>query len=212
MLQKILEPILNMLFPREKETQDIEHLSANELLERCSRSKTQVANFIPLFYYKDALVRKIIWEIKYKKNKQLAFSCAELTAKSIDQVLKKNSILPNDVSLVPIPISSRRLRKRGYSQTELVAERIQKFLPYSISYVPNILKRTKDSPSQTKKTATERRKNIKGCFSVIDGTKIKNKVVIVFDDVVTTGATIEEAYNVIKKYHPRDVFFVTLAH
>jgi competence protein ComFC len=88
-----------------------------------------------------------------------------------------------------VPLYKRRLKKRGYNQSELLARKIANklSLPYE-----NLLTRTRNTKSQSKLPASKRLTNVAGAFCAIDPQHIKEKRILVIDDVITTGSTIQE--------------------
>jgi len=211
-MSEILESVLNLVFPRQKETQTLEALTAQDLKARLPEAISTEENLVSLFDYRDKEVRQVVWEIKYRKNKQLAFMCAELLSeKLLDYLYEKREFNPHaKFILLPVPISKKRRKHRGYNQTELVTDYISKMLP-PISYCKETLRRDIDKVSQTKKTKNERLENVKGCFSVLNPHHIRNNIVIIFDDVATTGATLTEICNQLSKHQPKEVLRVTIA-
>jgi len=111
--------------------------------------------------------------------------------------------------IVPVPLSGSRLRKRGYNQAEILAKDLSKKfkLPFQ-----NILKRTRDTKTQVGLSNIERKENIKGAFKLdASGYRLKAKNVFLVDDVVTTGSTLLEAANILKRNGARRVIGLTLA-
>ena len=212
-MPEILESVFNFVFPKDSGVRDLELLTAEDLRSKLPKAKLYKDNSIALFDYQDEDVRRIIWEIKYNKNKQLAFTCAELLAEELlDFMREKKQFYPKaKFILLPVPVSDKRRKRRGYNQTELVADCIKKMLP-SIHYCKQTIRRDMDRTSQTKKTKTEREKNVSGCFSLINTSHIKDNIVIVLDDVTTTGATLDEIEKQISKYAPKEFLRLTISH
>lgn len=212
-MPEILESVLNIVFPKEKNTQALEALTAQELRNLLPMAETSDEDLISLFNYRNPVVKQLIKEVKYNHNKQLAFMCAELISEELlDFLYEKKEFQPEtNIILLPVPISIKRRKQRGYNQTELVTEMVSKMLP-PIEYCPHTLRRDIDKTSQTKKNKNERLENIKNCFSVIDKQKIKDSIVVVFDDVITTGATLDTICQEISKHNPKEIMRVTIAH
>jgi len=212
-MPEILESVLNFVFPRDSRVRDLELLTAEDLRSKLPKAKLYKDNSIALFDHQDEGVRRIIWEIKYNKNKQLAFTCAELLAEELlDFMREKRQFYPQaKFILLPVPISDKRRRRRGYNQTELVADCIKKMLP-NIHYCKQTLRRDMDRTSQTKKTKTERAKNVSGCFSIINTSHIKDNIIIILDDVTTTGATLDEIERNVSKHSPKELMRLTISH
>ena len=113
---------------------------------------------------------------------------------------------------IPIPLHEGKIKKRGYNQAKLLAEGLAKRFDVS---VVDCLKRVKSTKTQVGLTKEERRKNIEQAFA-LQGTVSellqKSQQVFLVDDVVTSGATLQEAAKVLKKAGFTKVWGVTLAH
>ena len=113
--------------------------------------------------------------------------------------------------VVPVPLHRSKMRKRGYNQSELLARYISKklFVPYA-----GVLKRTKKTPKQSEMTKEERRKNMKDAFAVKNSKQaniINNKIVLLVDDVYTTGSTVNECSKALLESGASKVFVITIA-
>lgn len=112
-------------------------------------------------------------------------------------------------TLVPIPMPRIRKLLRGYNQSELMAQQLSTLLSVSVS--TSILRRIKTPLRQAvTKTKSERMKNQHGSFGIVDGAHPTH--IILIDDVTTTGATLEEARNILLKNGAQSVIAYTLAH
>lgn len=141
-----------------------------------------------LNFNKGGVAQKLLHEIKYKGQEELAKSIGEWFGYHILDQIRDNNI---DV-IVPIPLHIAKRKRRGYNQSELIALGLSKAL--NIPCEPNMLIRTKHTSTQTKKGKTERWLNVENIFK-LNTTNIdfENKHVLLVDDVITTGATIESA-------------------
>lgn len=92
--------------------------------------------------------------------------------------------------VVPVPLHWRRLLKRRYNQSALIAKELAK--ETGLSYMPDALKRTRHTPAQGHLSAKERYKNVANAFALNPKRNLKNKNIILIDDVYTTGATVIE--------------------
>lgn len=110
--------------------------------------------------------------------------------------------------VVPVPLFSGRLRQRKYNQAALLAINIAK--AKKVKYMP-LLKRNKNTGSQGGLSRYKRKQNVKGAFSVAKNCEVKGKTVIIVDDVMTTGATMNECAKTLKKVGASKVIAVTLA-
>jgi len=101
----------------------------------------------------------------------------------------RNSCFATADLIVPAPLHPAKLRERGYNQSELIARGISGVI--NIPVETGLLLRTIPTGTQTKKSRYERWENVKDTFSITDAEKLKNRHILLVDDVITTGATIE---------------------
>jgi len=108
-----------------------------------------------------------------------------------------------------VPLYPKRERERSYNQANILARRLAVAL--GLSFVPNGLSRTRQTPSQTDLSASARRKNVHNAFEVPDKGWIKGRSLLLVDDVMTTGATVDECARILKKSGAAHVFVATVA-
>ena len=116
--------------------------------------------------------------------------------------------------LIPIPLAPKRLRERGFNQALLICEKLVK-LDGGINFQleKNVLIKPKDTEHQVRiEDRSKRLKNIIGSFLVKNSEKIKNRNIILIDDVVTTGATLSEARKMLKQAGAKKIIAFTVAH
>ena len=155
----------------------------------------------PLYYHgsvKDSLHR-------YKFGGATAY--ADIYSEFIVKCIDENQISCDSITWVPL--SRRRLRRRGYDQAELLAKLIAKHLGQS---PVRLLKKQRDTPPQSKTGSVEKRRaNIAGAYACLRPELVQGKQVLLVDDIVTTGATLSEAARVLKKAGAKEVICATLA-
>jgi ComF family protein len=119
----------------------------------------------------------------------------------------------NNPILIPIPMHPKNLKERGYNQSELIVKDIEKIKTNkNFSFCYNALQKIKETPHQSKlKNKNERLKNLKDCFFA-DEKLVKNKNIILIDDVITTGTTMSEATKALKKVGAKKVIGFSIAH
>lgn len=128
-------------------------------------------------------VQTIIHHLKYQGFKVLANRIGIFMADRI----KKMSLSMNNTILIPVPLHKTRIRERGYNQSALLCQVIAS--ETSFVYNDEILKRIRYTQSQTKLNTVERAKNVENAFKVFSSNEIKNKLIVLVDDVITTGST-----------------------
>jgi len=194
----------------------------------------------PLYDYRHPSIKKALWFLKYNGKKRLAKIFAEILYDEIIEELSELSIMENfcEPILIPIPLSAKRYRERGFNQAELICRELIKLsktnhlsppsAPLSISkwrgvggevltLENNILIKPKETEHQARiHNRTERLKNIIGSFSIKNAeeniNKIKGRNIILIDDITTTGATLNEARKTLKQAGARKIIAFTVAH
>jgi ComF family protein len=168
-----------------------------------------------LFSYKDPRMKKAMWLLKYKNRKRLAETFGQiihdLLLEELSEQIQFERASP--IALIPIPISKKRLRERGYNQAELIASSVCKLLnnPH-ISIENNLLKKSTETKRQShSKSRRERLQNIIGSFSVTRQCAPRT-IYILIDDVTTTGATLVEARKILKESGAKKIKAYTVAH
>jgi ComF family protein len=111
--------------------------------------------------------------------------------------------------LVPVPLHYFRLITRRYNQSAVIANALSH--ETGIQIIPDLLKRTRATPSQGHLTAKQRFRNVRRAFAINSRHDVKDKTIILVDDVYTTGATVRECAKVLKKAGAKDVHILTLA-
>lgn len=168
-------------------------------------SATEFPFIESIFSYKNPLVKELIWQVKYKKNKH----AVHLAAYALLQRLSK---LSQSSLLVPIPISKKRRKERGYNQCELLIDEILKLdTENKFQKDFELLIRSKHIEKQTHKDRSERLENTKGIFEATRKENLQRKIIII-DDVSTTGSTLKEACEELLSAGYSDVTALTVAH
>ena len=165
------------------------------------------------YAYADKIVRQAIWQLKYKHKRGfghlLGTSLGELVLEDLSDLAELENF--RDPVLVPVPMSAKRERERGYNQAELIAQAVAKIS--GLQLLPNLVSKFKDTPSQVSQhNRAKRLKNLSGAFTVPDSAPIKNRNIILIDDVYTTGATMRELAKVLKKSGAKRILAYTVAH
>jgi ComF family protein len=158
-----------------------------------------------VYFRKGGRVQNIIHQLKYNKRPEAGFRVGELYAYTLLEA--KNWEVPD--LIVPVPLHRARLRIREYNQSQFIAEGMASVL--SIPVDPAILIRAGNTETQTRKSRFSRYENLKGAFVCRHPELIIGKHILLVDDVVTTGATLEACSLALLEYAGVSVSIVTLA-
>jgi ComF family protein len=137
------------------------------------------------YFTKGGMIQKLIHQLKYKGNLDAGILIGKLMGKAIEN----SSFYTGLDGVIALPLHPLKLAKRGFNQADIIAENIAEEL--KIVHFKNILKRNKNTSTQTAKNRAERLHNMLNVFDVIDFDTLQNKKVLLVDDILTTGATLE---------------------
>lgn len=178
-----------------------------------------------VFDYQAPIVKKIIWRLKYKRNLELTEVLAPILHNVLIEELTDRLLLVDEtinlsrknIVLIPVPLTKRRRRFRGYNQAEELAKQIARLDSEQFDLNLTILKKIKDTPTQvSQKNREARLKNLKNSFS-LTAENLAGKIVVIVDDVSTTGATINEIRHLLlsslsPSKQPRYICALVIAH
>lgn len=151
----------------------------------------------------EGVARRAVHSLKYENLKALARPLAELMA-----VYLRQNPVPAEL-IVPVPLHRRRLRERGYNQSALVAQELGRLC--DISVTERVLMRSRYTPPQMEAASAElRRRNVSGAFAC-RGDGVRQRDVLLIDDVCTTGATLESCAAALKAGGAISVWALTIA-
>lgn len=211
-LQTIWINILNYLFPKDATLQIIESMTVQEwhAKQTITRACTENVHIVSLFTFTDPLMQRLIHAIKYEKNRQAIIVAAHQLADYITQHIPHTTT--QHYVLCPVPQSKRRYRERGYNQCELLTAQISKQLP-KLTYLPHLLTKTRHTKSQTTKRKQERLQNLQNSIDYnkkYHANLTTETVIIVIDDVYTTGATQTEVVRALQTVPHAVLYFITI--
>lgn len=212
----LFHALSDFLFPKSTQTLALEALSNKELTELLPPPLPHWSKkVIPLFDYAHPLTKEIVWEIKYAGNKTLAGKLgAILYERLLVEIEEQNLPLSPAPVLLPVPMSGKRRFERGWNQAELLAEAMKKADTESkLKYFPGQLIKIVHTESQTQTSGKqERQHNLSSSMKIINPDSLKGRVVILVDDVVTTGSTFAEARRALKVAGVKKILCLAIAH
>lgn len=136
-------------------------------------------------FKKGSRVQHLLHQLKYKGNREIGIYLGTL----LGYELKESDLFNTVEAVVPVPLHPRKQRKRGYNQSEVIAEGICRSLAASLD--ARTLVRVHYSETQTKKSRYTRWENVRDIFAITPGTDLAGRHVLLVDDVLTTGSTME---------------------
>lgn len=158
-----------------------------------------------LYYHPVGKVKKLIHQLKYKNNQKVGIFLGEWLGLKLLETKAYNNI----DYIIPVPLHKDKLRLRGYNQLTKFGETLSSIL--NIEYLEGVLIRNTMAKTQTLKKRLDRFKSLVNNFSIINADLLKNKHVLLIDDVVTTGATLEACCNELLKVEGMKISIVTIA-
>jgi len=173
------------------------------------RKKSSLDGLLAAFSYDRDLVRHAVHHYKYRFIPELHVPLGCWLAASLLQ-----SDLPVPDLIIPVPLHPRRLRWRGFNQSQLLAHAISDQLTpgFPVPVCPDVLQRQRYTlPQMGIKDKSQRRCNIEGAFAFSPGAEVQNKSILLVDDIATTGATIFECARILKEAGAKQVWAVVIA-
>lgn len=176
------------------------HLTAKNPLEQRFWGKIQIQQaFAYLYFIKQGKVQRLIHNLKYKGHQEVG----ELLGKWYGYELAESEYSGKYDLIIPIPLHKNKLRKRGYNQCDTFTKSLSETL--SIPYSLDSVRRITSTTTQTKKSRFSRWKNVEEIFVVEKKEVISGKRILLVDDVVTTGATLEACGHVLLKEGAKEI-------
>jgi ComF family protein len=156
------------------------------------------------FSYEGAVV-DLVLRLKYGVEGDVARFAAPYLA----EVVRASEIVADII--IPVPLSPKRAKERGYNQAEVLAQEVAKLL--GVEVAENAMIRVRETAAQKKMTVAERLENLRGAFEVTPEGRatLKGKRVLLVDDVLTTGVTADECARILAKAKAKSVEVLTLA-
>ncbi len=158
-----------------------------------------------LHFYKAGITQKLLHQFKYNNYPEIG----ELIGNWLGHEMLKNKSIGNMDIIIPVPLHPKKEKKRGYNQSLFFAQGISEVTKIPIQQ--NALKRNLYNESQTHKTKEKRWENVENAFHVTDRKVLENKNVLLIDDVITTGATLEACGSQLLKCGVLSLSIATMA-
>lgn len=171
------------------------HLYEDNLVAKQLWGRLPVSAAMAMLYFKKGTkVQNLVHGLKYDGKTEVGVTLGKLLAKK----LAKSEFYADIDLVIPVPLHQKKLRLRGYNQSEYIATGLAEELGIAVS--TKHLLRDKSTESQTKKARYTRYENMQDVFSVIKAEELEEKHILLVDDVITTGATLEACGNMLLKH------------
>jgi ComF family protein len=160
------------------------------------------ASFV--FFDKGEAIQHILHSLKYTGNKEIGIFLGELYG----SLLKQASSFTACEAIIPVPLHRKKIKSRGYNQSNLLAEGLSKTM--GIPFYTDFLERTVATSTQTQKSRYARFENVENVFR-LNGKQVKEKHFLLVDDVITTGSTLESCARCVAQYGEVKMSIATIA-
>lgn len=181
-----------------------EEVGRTALCGRCIKKAPAFDYAYSLFRYEEHVI-KLVHQLKFTDKLSYAATLGEMLCTMLQAKTSITKHRPD--CLLPVPLHDARLRQRGFNQSIEIARILSRELQLPIEY--DAVRRQRKTASQTGLNAQQRRKNISGAFRVV--TEINRKHVLIIDDVITTGSTVNELARLLKKHKVERVGVLSIA-
>ena len=182
---------------------EIGNFSTTDICNSCHSKRFYFKNCVALIEYND-IARTIFHEIKFKKRRNLLMIFDKVMQSKIDAITH----IAQDSTIIPVPMRLGHKRKRTFNQAEIIAKKIAKITKQNFM---ELLIKNKSTKQQSLLTQKDRLKNLCGSFAVKKNKNIKGKRILIIDDVITTGSTLNECAKELMNAGAREVNCITIA-
>jgi predicted amidophosphoribosyltransferase len=208
--------ILEFLFPKTETIKKLEGLNSGDILERFRRAEKPPHNISAIFSYEDPLVRDTLWDIKYRANIRLAKTLSPIIVEEIISMFSEEMYFGSEEKpiVTHIPARAKRIKDKGFDHGLMILNIIKDEEKNDrFETQPDLISFKKEVSQQSlSKNKTERFLNMQDAFVCNDKEKIKNKVIVILDDITTTGATFIQARECLIENGARKVFCLAISH
>tara|TARA_R110000868_G_scaffold141147_8_gene357348 strand:- start:4325 stop:5002 length:678 start_codon:yes stop_codon:yes gene_type:complete len=182
------------------------HFDGNPAVSKALYGRAKIENGTALFRFeKKGSVQQLIHNLKYKKHETIGF----VLGNWLGGELKDLEAYQNIDVVIPVPLHKNKLKKRGYNQVAKFGEQIAEAL--NAKYIDDVLVKITNIKSQTTKSRLARWLNEDELFALKNMDAIDNKHILLVDDIITTGATLEACANVLNQVKNIKISIATMA-
>jgi ComF family protein len=178
----------------------------NNPIEKIFYGRLPVKEAMTAYYFtKSSVLQRLIHNLKYRNNPELGLQLGRW----MGVLLQKSGRFTQLDALAPLPLFPEKEKKRGYNQAAVLCQGISEII--NVPVVNDLVVRKRFTETQTKKARNERWQNVEGSFEVADPLQLAGKHVLLVDDVITTGATIEACGHAITEVETATLSIAVLA-
>lgn len=186
----------------------LEDVSGDALCGLCRKLPPPFAQAAAYGSY-DGALRGLLHLLKYEQVRPVARVLGSMLADAIARLGIETRF--EDLVVVPVPLHPGKLRQRGFNQSEVIARAALERVGRRTSLHPKVLKRLRETRSQTGLTRHQRRENMRGAFTVFQPQVVEGREVLLIDDVFTTGTTVSECARVLRRAGASKIWVATVA-
>ncbi|SDX98692.1 comF family protein [Lutibacter oricola] len=180
---------------------------ASNIVEKIFYGRIPLVQATALFYFlKEGKIQQLIHNLKYKGQQQVGTFTGNWLA---HEMIESNRFKNIDV-IIPVPLHKKKQNKRGYNQVTTFGKSLAANL--DINYLEDFLIRVTNSKTQTKKSRFDRWKNVEQIFKIKNTETLENKHILLIDDIITTGATLEACYLALNKSKNIKISIASIAY
>ena len=206
-IRKLWEGLIEVVYPRENYCIICKEDDCFGICNTCKKSIKIINELyqdeVISYGYYGGVLKDLILKFKYKNN----FTAGDILTEFLEEYIIKNFNYKEYI-ITYIPLSKKSKKVRGFNQCEYIAKKIGRDLSIEVL---EVLIKQRETKEQKKLKRDERYENIKDAFIIKKGIQVKNCNIILIDDVTTTGATLQEAYKLLKKFEVKHIKLLTLA-
>lgn len=183
------------------------HLQPENVIEKHFWGRTEIVRASSQFYFqKGSRIQHLIHQLKYRGKTQIAMKLGTMYGNDLRQSRDYDSV---DL-IMPVPLHKSKELKRGYNQVDLFCSGLSSTM--KIPWIKNNLQRIRATETQTHKTRFERWQNVGTVFQITEPSAIEGRHVLITDDVITTGSTLEACTNAVLAIPGTRVSIATIAY
>lgn len=184
---------------------ELKKQAENQIINNGEEIEDKYFNELMYIFKYEGKIRKLILDYKFNEKAYLHLTFVNFLLKS--KKIFEN--IKNYDTIIPVPISKKRNKTRGYNQSLLIAKKISK--QTNLELVNNCLVKTKNIIEQSKLNKEDRIQNIQGVYELKNKQLIENKKILLIDDIYTTGSTVNECSKILKQGNPKKIGILVLA-